>query len=117
MSENTDTIALTLDRDLARRALNGECLPVEALRALEGQPSDTEVLLILRRDSTQNEQEIANAIVLALGITPRAFVIDADAPIPEGFVRNHFVEIGDDPTRTTRGQMVYQVIPPVTFCE
>jgi|GEM_PF-6534864 len=115
MSE--DTVALVLDKDEARRVKNGECLNRSHLKVLQGDPSETDVVLILENDSIGDGTAMAKAIVDALGILPRTMIIDADATIPEGFVHRHFVEVGQDPTRTTRGQRVDEVIPPVTFCE
>ena len=118
-----DTVAVVLDGQLARTALIGECLSREVWSAaVENEqaamePHVNSVVLILKRDSVGDGQAIANALVIALGVLPRAMVIDADAPVPEGFARDHFVEVGEDVTRNTRGQMVYEIIPPVRFCD
>jgi len=113
-----DTVALTLDRQTAREVLAGKCLHREHLEVLQSlRPRETDVMLIVKRDEIEDPHAIANALVLALGVLPRAMVIDADAPVPEGFAHHHFVEVGEDATRNTRGQMVHEIIPPVRFCD
>lgn len=113
-----DTVAMVLDRDVARRVLAGECLDRRALHVLQTpEPIDSDVMLILKRGSAADGQAIADALVLALGILPRTMVIDADATLPEGFTFDRFVEVGEAPHfRSKRGQLVNEIIPPVKFC-
>jgi len=117
-----DAVAFAYDKDGARLLLAGrECFDPSTLVRFEQADEDDDdvVMLILKQDAVDQRdgQAVAEAVVLALGILPRTMIIDADATIPEGFVHRHFVEVGQDPTRTTRGQRVDEVIPPVTFCE
>lgn len=118
-TNSSDTVAVSLNRDTARRVLHGECLHREHLiEVVRGeQLPESELILILKRDSRDDPQAIAEALVVSLGIVRGGGVIDADAPVPEGHEHVRFIEIGEDPIRNTRGREVREILRPIQFCE
>jgi hypothetical protein len=113
-----ETVAVSLDRQTAQEVLRGRCLHrAHLVELVPGAPEDSKkVTLILRRAGMDDRQEIANAIVIALGVVPQSNIVHLDAPIPEGFVHAGFEE-PDHVHHFVRRRRIAQVIPPVTFCD
>lgn len=102
-------VAIRIPREDARRYLAGECFPRAPQSAPDGLP------LILKQ-TPLDAQEVAHALILALGAVPESQLIEVEDEIPAGFrdlgVKSHR---GHHPFRPQR--LVAAPVKPVKFCE